>query len=109
MLLEWKANPNNENFVKFEPYHKIVIPGGRVLFALFVAALGLVSALRLLIAVTSLVKHRFEGAHTSVVYRSCSAQALLPSGMENLPRPVIEPMSPSLAGGFLTTSPPGKS
>ena len=65
--------------------------------------------LRLLIAVTSLVKHRFEGAQTSVVYSSCSAQALLPSGMENLPRPVIEPMSPSLAGGFLTTRPLGKS
>ena len=27
----------------------------------------------------------------------------------DLPRPGIEPMSPGLAGGFLTTGPPGKS
>ena len=29
--------------------------------------------------------------------------------MWNLPRPGIESMSPALAGGFLTTRPPGKS
>ena len=29
--------------------------------------------------------------------------------MWNLPRPGIEPMSPALAGGFLSTVPPGKS
>ena len=29
--------------------------------------------------------------------------------MWNLPGPGIEPMSPALAGGFLTTVPPGKS
>ena len=29
--------------------------------------------------------------------------------MWRLPRPGIEPMSPALAGGFLTTRPPGKS
>jgi len=28
--------------------------------------------------------------------------------MWNLPRPGMEPMSPALAGGFLTTAPPGK-
>ena len=28
--------------------------------------------------------------------------------MWNLPRPGIEPMSPALAGRFLTTGPPGK-
>ena len=28
--------------------------------------------------------------------------------MWNLPGPGIEPMSPALAGGFLTTEPPGK-
>ena len=27
----------------------------------------------------------------------------------DLPRPGIEPVSPALAGGFLTTGPPGKS
>ena len=29
--------------------------------------------------------------------------------MWDLPRPGIKPMSPTLAGGFLTTAPPGKS
>ena len=41
--------------------------------------------------------------------RSCSPWASLPSGMWNLPRPGIEPMSPALAGEFLTTGSPGKS
>ena len=29
-------------------------------------------------------------------------------GMRDLPRPGLEPVSPALAGGFLTTAPPGK-
>ena len=29
-------------------------------------------------------------------------------GMWDLPRPGLEPVSPALAGGFLTTEPPGK-
>ena len=29
--------------------------------------------------------------------------------MQDLPRPGIEPVFPALAGGFLTTAPPGKS
>ena len=29
--------------------------------------------------------------------------------MWDLPRPGLEPVSPALAGGFLTTEPPGKS
>ena len=40
---------------------------------------------------------------------SCGAQAQLLCSMWDLPRPGIEPMSPALAGGFLTTVPPGKS
>ena len=40
---------------------------------------------------------------------SCGAQALLLSGMWDLPGPGIEPVSPALAGGFLATVPPGKS
>ena len=35
-------------------------------------------------------------------------RTLLPCGMWNLPRPGIEPMSPALAGRFLTSGPPGK-
>ena len=40
---------------------------------------------------------------------SRGAQAWLPQGMWNLPRPGIELMSPALASGFLTTGPSGKS
>ena len=39
---------------------------------------------------------------------SCGAQALLLRGMWDLPRPELGPVSPALAGGFLTTAPPGK-
>ena len=57
-----------------------------------------------LIAVASLVASLVveHGLH------SCGTQALLPHIMRNL-RPGIEPMSPALAGWFLTTWPPGKS
>ena len=40
---------------------------------------------------------------------SCGARAQLLRGMWDLPRPELEPLSPALAGGFLTTAPPGKS
>ena len=36
------------------------------------------------------------------------SQDQLLCGMWDLPRPGLEPMSPALAGGFLTTAPPGK-
>ena len=40
---------------------------------------------------------------------SCGTLAQLPHGMWNLPRPGIKPVSPALAGRFLTTGPPAKS
>ena len=40
---------------------------------------------------------------------SCGARALLLRGMWDLPRPGLEPVSPALAGGVLTTAPPWKS
>ena len=40
---------------------------------------------------------------------SCGAQAQLFRGMWDLPGPRLEAVSPALAGGFLTTAPPGKS
>ena len=39
---------------------------------------------------------------------SCGARALLLRSMWDLPGPGLEPVSPALAGGFLTTAPPGK-
>ena len=57
-------------------------------------------------------------AHCSS-FSCCGAQALGCVGFSgsanglsclwNLPRPGIKPVSPALAGGFLTTRPPGKS
>ena len=40
---------------------------------------------------------------------SCGTWAQLLRGMWDLPGPGLEPVSPALAGGFLTTAPPGKS
>ena len=40
---------------------------------------------------------------------SCGARVLLLHGMWDLPGPGLEPMSLAVAGGFLTTAPPGKS
>ena len=40
---------------------------------------------------------------------SCGARASFFCSMWDLPRPGLEPVSPALAGGFLTTEPPGKS
>ena len=39
---------------------------------------------------------------------SCGSRAQLLHGMWDLPRPGLEPVSPALTGGFLTTAPPGK-
>ena len=41
--------------------------------------------------------------------RSCGARAQLLRDMWDLPGPGIKPVSPALAGGFLTTVPPGQS
>ena len=40
---------------------------------------------------------------------SCGTWAQVLRGMWDLPGPGLEPVSPALAGGFLTTAPPGKS
>ena len=39
---------------------------------------------------------------------SCGTRAQLLRGMWDLPGPGLEPVSPALAGRFLTTAPPGK-
>ena len=61
----------------------------------------------------SCCRARALGAQASVVVArrlsSCGAQAKMPCGMRDLPGPGLEPVSPALAGGFLTTAPPGKS
>ena len=41
-------------------------------------------------------------------FSSCSTQAQLFQGMWNPPEPQLKPMSPTLAGRFLPTAPPGR-
>ena len=61
----------------------------------------------------SCCRARALGLRASVVVAhrlsSCSTWTQLLRGMWDLPAPGIEPVSPALAGGFLTTAPPGKS
>ena len=56
----------------------------------------------LLTVVTSLLVEHLEPRLSS-----CSVQ--LAHSLWDLPGPGIEPVSPALAGGFLTSGPPGKS
>ena len=55
--------------------------------------------------------HRLSSCGTRALecrLSSCGAQAQLLCGMWDLPRPGLTSVSPALAGGFLTTAPPGK-
>ena len=45
----------------------------------------------------------------SIGFSSCSSQVKLLWGLWDLPRPETKPVSPALAGGFLSTLPLGKS
>ena len=67
---------------------------------------------KLLIVVASRCGARALGARASVVaahgLSSCGSQASLLRSMWDLPGPGLEPVSPALAGGPLTTAPPGK-
>ena len=67
--------------------------------SLFIAVRG-----PLTIAAPLVAEHRLQTRRLS----SCGARAWLLRGMWDLPRPGLEPVSPALAGRFLTTAPPGK-
>ena len=90
-------------------------------FNLFIAVLGLRFCARafsscdkwwpLFIAVrgpltiaASLLEHRLQMRRLS----NCDSRAQLLRGMWDIPGPGLEPVSPALAGRFLTTAPPGK-
>ena len=66
---------------------------------LFIAVRG-----PLTIAASPVAEHRLQMCRLS----SCGSRAQLLRGMWDLPRPGLEPVSPALAGRFLTTAPPGK-
>ena len=62
--------------------------------------------------VSVVVAHRLSSCGSRALeYRlsSCGTRALFLHSMWDLPGPGLEPMSLALAGGFLTTAPPGKS
>ena len=66
---------------------------------LFVAVRGL-----LIVVASPNAEHGLQTRRLS----SCGSRAQLLRGMWDLPRPGLEPVSPALAGGFITTAPPGK-
>ena len=65
---------------------------------LFIVVRGPLTITASLVAERRLQTHRLS---------SCGSRAQLLRGMWALPRPGLEPVSPALAGGFLTTAPPG--
>ena len=67
--------------------------------SLFIAVRG-----PLTIAASLVVEHRLQTHRLS----NCGSRAQLLRSMWDLPRPGLEPVSPALAGRFLTTAPPGK-
>ena len=66
---------------------------------LFIAVRGPLS-----VAASPVAEHRLQMRRLS----SCGSRAQLLRGMWDPPRPGLEPVSPALAGRFLTTAPPGK-
>ena len=66
---------------------------------LFIAVRG-----PLTIAASLVAEHRLQMRRLS----NCGSRAQLLRGMWDLPRPGLEPVSPTLAGRFSTTAPPGK-
>ena len=78
---------------------------------LFVVVHGLLIAVAFLVAEHGLWAHGLSSCGTQALERRLSscARAYLLRGMWDLPRPGLEPVSRALAGGFLTTAPPGKS
>ena len=67
---------------------------------LFIAVRGPLTIVASLVA-----EHRLQTRRLS----SCGARAHLHRSMWDLPGPGLDPVSPALADGFLTTVPPGKS
>ena len=66
---------------------------------LFIAVRG-----PLTVAASPVAEHRLQTRRLS----NCGSRAWLLRGIWDLPRTGLEPVSPALAGGFLTTAPPGK-
>ena len=70
----------------------------------FIAVRGPLTIAASLVAERRLQTRRLQTRRLS----NCGSRAQLLRGMWDLPRPGLEPVSSALAGGFLTTAPPGK-
>ena len=126
----FKLSPTNTYTPPLSHYHDFF---KKIYLFLFLVALGLccctgtssscgergllfIAVRGLLIAGASLVQHGLQarGLSSCVLQTlerrlsSCGAQAQLLRGMWDLPGPGLEPVSPALAGRFLTSVPPGK-
>ena len=78
----------------------------------FIVVRGLLIAWLLLLRSTGSRRAGFSSYGLQALERrlsSCGTRAYLLRGMWDLPGPGIKPVSPALAGGFLTTAPPRKS
>ena len=79
---------------------------------LFIAVHGLLIAVASLVVEHGLQACGLSSCGSRALERrlgSCGTWAQLLRGMWDLPGLGLEPVSPALAGGFLTTAPPGKS
>ena len=93
-----------------------------ILFIYFLLRWVLVAACRLFLVAASRGYSSFQCAGFSLWwllllrsmgsrragFSSCGTRVWLLRSMWDLPRPGLKPMPPALAGGFLTTAPPGK-
>ena len=82
-----------------------------MLRGLLIAVASLVAEHRLQVRASVVVAHRLSSCGSRDLERrlsSCGTRDQLLRGMWDLPGPGLEPVSPALAGGFLTTVPPGK-
>ena len=78
---------------------------------LFVAVCGLLMWWFSCCRAQALGRMGFSSCGSQILERvlsGCDTWVQLSHDMWNLPRPEIEPLSPALAGGFLTTGPPEK-
>ena len=94
-----------KNFLDFWPCWVLVVVRGLSL----VVVDGLLSSCGVLVSHCGGFSYSGAQALGHKGFSSWGAGASLPRGLWNLPRPEMEAMSPALAGGFLTTGPPGKS
>ena len=72
------------------------------------SALHVCSVAQLCLTLCDLMDYSPPGSSVHGILRTRILEGVAISSFRDLPNPGIEPTSPALAGGFLTTEPPGK-